>query len=278
MSCLLQWNLSAAPNTPPASELLFHMPTPTSNLDSINDFMNPFTPSWLPADDFLGSQAAPDVDFDSLSTCLSRQEGSAPCLAQQQPNESQTHAQWLSKVTEVNVKLYGHARHVSWIAESPHIRDRWMSRTNGVFEETFSLSLQLLSILTESESERNSRDFDSGSSLIILSCYIRTLEIYADLFNAVREAISKEDVEGLQLPELATGTVSIGSFPALQLVLIVEIGKKILQRMKACVWRIEHAGVSDVRSREDRVCSTMDGLRLALEPVSSRERQDSFRL
>lgn len=102
---------------------------------------------------------------------------------------------------------------------------------------------------------------DPGSSLLILSCYTRILDIFSKFFYLMATSLStlhQEDshVKGVArafvLPKLVVGNFSLNASPALQVTLIIGIIEEELERLRSQVARLD-PGVNSTSSRWGQV-------------------------
>jgi len=73
---------------------------------------------------------------------------------------------------------------------------------------------------------------DPGTSMLVLSCYLRILEIYAELFGTIHSSFPDKDyLKGIRLPDLNLGTFSIHSNSSIQLILLLQLAQELLTRL-----------------------------------------------
>ena len=81
--------------------------------------------------------------------------------------------------------------------------------------------------------------FDQGSSLLILSCYIRVIDIYEKICGHVHNCISDTSVAAksvqITLPGLTIGLFSLQSSPAMKIILILQLAEQLLDRIRHIV-------------------------------------------
>lgn len=131
---------------------------------------------------------------------------------------------------------------------------------------------------------------DPGSNILVLSCYLRILDIYAKLFGKIDASISNKDfLRSIRLPRLTVGTFSLHPTSALQITLIMQLAEELLDRLRDVValtnqtasprWPKDNeqdwhssalSGVAEVtlqaiRFREAKIIKGMKGVRLELQ-------------
>ena len=182
---------------------------------------------------------------------------------EKEPVYDQFDPQWLSKVAGLNIKLYTHASKVSSSGCSSRIaRDE----SGEAFDKAFALSLELIDTLRETQqsgsgtladepadpsrtakspsaySDASARPLsvDSGTALLVLSCYVRILEMYAALLSQLKaSATSPCRTRGnIHVPALTVGSCSLQSYPSLQTMMILDLVEKLVDRISSLLTAI----------------------------------------
>ena len=80
---------------------------------------------------------------------------------------------------------------------------------------------------------------DPGSGLLVLSCYLRVIDIYDKIFGHIRTCLAKtgtaEPLTQIRLPGLTIGSFSLPSSSALQLTLFIQLAEQLLDRLRSIV-------------------------------------------
>lgn len=84
---------------------------------------------------------------------------------------------------------------------------------------------------------------DPGTSLLILSGYIRILDIYAKYFGLISISLSttkgKDLSQHVQLPGVVIGTFSLRSSPALQITLIIRLVEEVFECLRNTIFQAD---------------------------------------
>ena len=135
-----------------------------------------------------------------------------------------------------------------------------------------------------------SGSLDPGTSLLILSGYIRILDIYAKYFRLIAISLSttkgKDLSQHVQLPSMVIGTFSLRSSPALQITLIIRLVEEVFECLRNTISRTELAASKDedpdyshgsifysvpeitlqaIRVQESKIMKSMNDLRRRLQ-------------
>ena len=96
---------------------------------------------------------------------------------------------------------------------------------------------------------------DAGSNLLIFSCYIRILDIYAKFFAQLKALISNTNGQGvlhsLNLPSLNIGTFSLQSSPSLQITLFIRLVEEVMERLRNVVCQTDSCCASQWSKDDD---------------------------
>ncbi|KAK5992324.1 Isoflavipucine cluster transcription factor [Cladobotryum mycophilum] len=159
----------------------------------------------------------------------------------------------IRQLSDLNVELYAHAATVPKPPMSLSEPLNWKDK-NFAIDRTFQLSQRLIEILNRqypryletasmSGSEPVSSDAlqvadietDDGSCLLILSCYIRLVGIYDNIFGNMQACLDRSSViareDHAKLPDVKFGSFSLPNSSALQIVLILQLARNLLNRM-----------------------------------------------
>ncbi|KAF1730569.1 hypothetical protein CRV24_010032 [Beauveria bassiana] len=201
------------------------------------------------------------------------------------PGFSRIESHWLFKILEINIRLYKNSRTASSMSEGRDADDVGgggsdrsggddgeSDRTGddaGAFDEAISLAMQLTDILQEINDAaaggtcvrtgdtrpQSLHSIDSGSVLMILSCYMRLLEIFADLLQAIShdtattyrhgqyhhhhhqpsssQSSSQSGQPRLQLPSLRVGSSCLDGYPVLSVIVFLDTVEHMMHGIQA---------------------------------------------
>jgi hypothetical protein len=78
--------------------------------------------------------------------------------------------------------------------------------------------------------------FDPGTSLLMLSTYVRLLDMYQNVFSIIHWQLIHQDSEGLlktwRLPDVTVGSFAVVSTPSLQICLTVQLAEEFLSQLR----------------------------------------------
>lgn len=136
---------------------------------------------------------------------------------------------------------------------------------------------------------------DPGSMLLVLSCYIRILDIYSKFFSLVATSLTaplqesnriKDLAKLILLPDLVIGNFSLHSSPSLQFTLIISIIEEVLERLRSSVGQFDlGAGLKSSRwgkaeeDAEESLMSDFQGVsEVTLQAIRVREAKITKRM
>ena len=139
-----------------------------------------------------------------------------------------------------------------------------------------------------------SGSLDPGTSLLILSGYIRILDIYAKYFGLIAISLSttkgKDLSQHVQLPSMVIGSFSLRSSPALQITLIIRLVEEVFECLRNTISQADLATSKDedpdyshssifssvaevtlqaIRVQESKIMKSMNDLRRRLQQSGS---------
>ncbi len=103
----------------------------------------------------------------------------------------------------------------------------------------------------DDKSQKNgfSSSLDPGTSLLMLSGYIRILDMYAKFFGLIAISLSttkgKDLSRHVQLPSLVIGTFSLHSSPALQITIIIRLVEEVFECLRNTISQVDLATSKD---------------------------------
>ena len=84
---------------------------------------------------------------------------------------------------------------------------------------------------------------DPGSSMLVLSTYVRLLDMYQRVFNLVSNELAQTDSEAAfrfwKLPDVSVGSFAVESSPSLQMSLTIQLAEEFLSRLRMATAALE---------------------------------------
>lgn len=173
-------------------------------------------------------------------------------------------------LSDLNVELFTLS---SSIPKPPTSTSQPLSWKNKDFaiDKTFQLSQKLIEVLDklypryrttardcstlqytkEPEFLNQSISFDHASLLLVLSCYQRLIEAYNDIFGNMQACLDRSATtmpeDYVQMPNMKVGSFSLPNSSALQITLVLQLARHLLQRMGVIIKALDQSrgAVSD---------------------------------
>lgn len=232
------------------------------------------------------------------------------------PSQGSVSTHWMPRLSEINSRLFELSSLLTSQLERaeqhhghPAKGSNGKSRSAAPFpvDEMFKLSQQFAEAVQDvtpsskhghpaegkSKSHRG-KSLDSmadpGSSMFILSTYVRLLDMYQKVFSCIHSQLpqleSPDAFRHWKLPEVTVGSFAVESTPSLQMSLTIQLAEEFLAQLRGAAAGLDPAsrpgqeiggpdgsmfsGVVDVsfqaiRSREDSLGTQLAGLRQDLE-------------
>ncbi|THC88595.1 hypothetical protein EYZ11_011960 [Aspergillus tanneri] len=159
----------------------------------------------------------------------------------------------VQQLSELNVELYAHEMTVPKPPMSVSEPLSWKDKDFAI-DRTFHLSQRFIEVLNRqypryletarlSGSETATSDvglsgafgLDQGSCLLTLSCYLRLVKTYDNIFGNMQACLDRSSVtprgDYVNLPGVQVGSFSLPHSSALQIVLILQLARHLLTRM-----------------------------------------------
>jgi hypothetical protein len=191
-----------------------------------------------------------------------------------------TDGEWLQRLVKINVRLFNHTNQALNQTLLPGDIDHCIPIANA-FDETIVLSLQFLQTMRELHGTSSqdlpihtaaspAPNLDSGTTLIIYSCYVRVLQLFIDRLGAIRGTINAattaysaqhsndgsppvaSSVPPLVLPTLEACSCSLEKFPILRIRMTLEVIEEILDVMSALLLPIVRVSGGRAQQEEER--------------------------
>ncbi|GLA09606.1 hypothetical protein AnigIFM60653_011937 [Aspergillus niger] len=185
-----------------------------------------------------------------------------------EPTSIANRTEWVAELARLNVKLLTHAQQIAH--RQPRETPRRSSPTSApdhdldedrptfAVDQTFLLSQQLIDLLSQQDAPsatgapaqspppgppqlpRTLRSLDPASILLVLSCHLRVLESYSQMFAHVQawqeHGGASLAATGIGLPALNIGAFSLpASSPRLQIAVILQLAEQLLSRLREMV-------------------------------------------
>lgn len=123
---------------------------------------------------------------------------------------------------------------------------------------------------------------DPGSGLLVLSCYLRVIDIYDKIFGHIRMCVAKtgtaDPFTQIRLPGLTIGSFSLQSSSALQVTLFIQLAEQLLDRLRSIVALMDSTTLRGAKeeggsNRQDRQdgSSLGDVTDVTLQAIRTRE-------
>lgn len=179
---------------------------------------------------------------------------------------------WIRRISRINIKLYQHGADI--ISESAPVKPSSPSKVDSnerkkspslnkevPLDRTFVITTEFLQILDEmAPSKKNEHTagawkqtkqsdcfpLDHDTIILLLSCYLRLLDIYASILHQLRyiasstsRPIPSAHDSTPSLPRLSFGSFDIAPFSPLFLSLIVHLVERLLKCAHDAVWCID---------------------------------------
>jgi len=177
----------------------------------------------------------------------------------------------IQSLSDLNVELYTHAVTVPNPPKSLVEPLSWKDKDFAI-DRTFQLSQRFIDILNThyprylqsaalsatntpassapsnshhsgSNSDRPPLSIDQASFLLILSCYLRLIDTYDNIFGNMQACLDRASVTAredyVSLPNVKFGSFSLPNSSALQITLILQLARHLLNRMGEIIGSIE---------------------------------------
>lgn len=148
-------------------------------------------------------------------------------------------------------------------------------------EEMFKLTRAVADTLdrvcaTGSGSAAVNGSTDPGSSMLILSVYIRLLDMYQRVFSQVKMELAHQDANSAfmswQLPDVTVGSFAVESSPFFQMSLAVQVAEEFLVRLRNSTSALDPVlGNSDNTDSEMNASTFADVVGVSFRTLKSKE-------
>ena len=192
-----------------------------------------------------------------------RQASEAPPRGKEAPT-----GHWMSQLSNINASLLELASALperpSLNGPSSHGTSKESYKSHGFpINDMFKLTTQVAEILDSvcssagnniGTSKKANERLDPGSSMFILSTYVRLLDMYQKVFSLVRNELSQTSAplfRQWKLPAVTVGSFAVESSPPLQMSLAVQLAEEFLTRLRNATAMLENTKSKDARFYED---------------------------
>ncbi|GKT63165.1 hypothetical protein ColTof4_05245 [Colletotrichum tofieldiae] len=204
---------------------------------------------------------APDADPPqqlSHEPTTAAPDDDGPCQEQRQLDALSS----IRSLSDLNVELFAL---VAAIPQPPVCKTApltWKNKDVAI-DKTFQLSHRLIEVLNKlspryleaaiheaaihesdaGEIQRRGVDMDQASLLLVLSCYQRLVDAYRTIFGNMQACLDRSFVTAredyVRMPEVRVGSFTLPDSSALQITLILQLARHLLQRVGAIIKCIE---------------------------------------
>ncbi|KAI1099538.1 hypothetical protein F4804DRAFT_345447 [Jackrogersella minutella] len=249
--------------------------SPTSQLqpqNTSNTWQDRFNREWA----ILSSEEEPLMEDD-----ISEEQSALP--KDQEQERSVLPIAVIRELSNLNVDLFSLSSSVPEPPTSTSQPLSWKDKDFAI-DKTFQLSQRFIEALDKlyprsaatqsvsSPSQRTGSDqptpFDQASFLLMLSCYQRLMETYDDIFGNVQACLDRSAVTApedyVAMPNVKVGTFSLPNSSALQITLVLQLARHLLQRMGSIIKALDQSrtlagnGTSDLLSPTFTAVSTRE--------------------
>ncbi|OJJ66281.1 hypothetical protein ASPBRDRAFT_138529 [Aspergillus brasiliensis CBS 101740] len=217
----------------------------------------------------FSTSASPLSPIHPLQTSPASRIPLQPHRSPPEPTALPTRTEWVAELGRLNVTLLTHAQQIAHrqprgtpSTSSPTSatdHDFQEDRPTFAVDQTFLLSQQLIDLLSQQDAlaatgaptqspppgppqlPRALRSLDPASILLVLSCHLRVLDSYSQMFAHIQAwqehgPSSSLPATGIGLPALNIGAFSLpASSPRLQIAVILQLAEQLLGRLREMV-------------------------------------------
>lgn len=251
------------------------------------------------------------------SSMESSPAGSSTLGSQGNPaNPSASHTlSTVQELSDLNVELYAHSSSIPRPPKSTTEPLSWKGKDFAI-DRTFQLSQKMIEVLNRlyprsletlppnrltpasstsqsspSQGELTSGNtnqgrtapyVDQGSLLLILSCYLRLIDTYDNIFGNMQACLDRSSITApedyVNLPNVTVGSFSFPTTSALQITMILHLASQLLDRLREVTGSIRTTSNDDSdpgRARDEDAAggSAVDITTMTLEAVTSRQNE-----
>ncbi|GKZ24846.1 hypothetical protein AbraCBS73388_011855 [Aspergillus brasiliensis] len=258
----------------------------------------------------FSTSASPLSPIHPLQTSPASRIPPQPHRSPPEPTALPTRTEWVAELGRLNVTLLTHAQQIAHrqprgtpstpSPTSATDHDFQEDRPTFAVDQTFLLSQQLIDLLSQQDAlaatgapaqspppgppqlPRALRSLDPASILLVLSCHLRVLDSYSQMFAHIQawqeHGGASLAATGIGLPALNIGAFSLpASSPRLQIAVILQLAEQLLGRLREMVLLPDVPPLAATRS----VCHEMGAshhstamhevVSITLQAISARE-------
>ncbi|KAG5979035.1 hypothetical protein E4U55_005634 [Claviceps digitariae] len=171
--------------------------------------------------------------------------------------EALANIHWMAQLTEINSRLLdlasvlpqpGTAQCNIQLFGGPG--DETFPNQGFPVEEIFQLTRRVADLLDGLRGEKGSTatrmdSSDPGNSMLVLSTYVRLLDMYQKIFSLVSMELAQADAEATfrfwRLPDVQVGSFAVIPIPPLQMSLTIQLAEEFLARLRAATAALDLA-------------------------------------
>lgn len=224
-------------------------------------------------------------------------------------NRMATQGEWLAQLSDINSTLWSLSSLVPYLVESGEDVDVYACETKDGMdseEEGFPIQsmfeasgrlVQVLEEITQTEgADVRQAELDPGTGLLVLSTYVRLLDLYQKVFQLVHSEVAVSSpcstFRLCKLPDVSIGSFPIASALSLQMALTMRLAEDFLSNLRAAMalfsrrlpdfatrgqqgggqaslWSVVDVSFTAIREREQDVSRDLVEIRNKLEMSST---------
>ncbi|WYZ42549.1 hypothetical protein EsH8_VI_000248 [Colletotrichum jinshuiense] len=188
-------------------------------------------------------------------------------------------------LSDLNVELFALVAAIPAPPASTSEPPTWTNRDVAI-DRTFQLSHRFVEVLNklhpryletarhESDAGKArdpATDMDQASLLLVLSCYQRLVDAYQNIFGNMQACLDRSfstaRKDYVQMPEVKIGSFAIPNSSALQITLILQLARHLLQRLGAIIKSIEQNSTPLRRGENDLMAFTFKAVSVKEEEL-----------
>lgn len=188
-------------------------------------------------------------------------------LRAQQPDNEVVAVHWMAQLNDINTRLLDLASALPSQQDTArggpplHRPQDERFKANGFpIDEMFQLTQRVADILDHFSSMDFGKDAakarqalldgsDPANSMLVLSTYVRLLDMYQRVFNMVSTELTQTDSDAAfhfwKLPDVSVGSFAVESSPSLQMSLTIQLAEEFLSRLRSSTAALDSSPLSN---------------------------------
>ncbi|KAI1394378.1 uncharacterized protein F4822DRAFT_439954 [Hypoxylon trugodes] len=180
------------------------------------------------------------------------------------------------ELSDLNVELFSLSSAIPKPPKSTTQPLSWKDKDFAI-DRTFRLSQKLIEALNKLyprntgntaisstsspiREEHSETSFDQSSFLLVLSCYQRLIETYDDIFGNMQACLDRSTTTApedyVSMPSMKVGSFSLPNSSALQITLVLQLARHLLQRMGCIIKALDRSLVTTSDGANDLMSLT----------------------